>query len=71
MKARGLRPRAFICFSVFGTRDEALPSFLTYYLPNESATVSAELLSNIDSLDENVEDEIQEEKESEETNYTL
>jgi len=56
---------------VFGTRDEALPSFLTYYLPNESATVSAELLSNIDSLDENVEDEIQEEKESEETNYTL
>ena len=24
MKARGLRPRAFICFSVFGTRDEAL-----------------------------------------------
>ena len=28
MKARGLRPRAFICFSVFGTRDEARsPSF--------------------------------------------
>ena len=24
MKALGLRPRAFICFSVFGTRDEAL-----------------------------------------------
>ena len=24
MKARGLWPRAFICFSVFGTRDEAL-----------------------------------------------
>ena len=32
-------------------------------LPTESATVSAELLTNIDrSLDENVEDEIQEEK---------
>ena len=24
MKALGLRPRAFICFSVFGTRDKAL-----------------------------------------------
>ena len=24
MKAVGLRPRAFICFLVFGTRDEAL-----------------------------------------------
>ena len=24
MKARGLRPRAFICFEVFGTRDKAL-----------------------------------------------
>ena len=24
MKARGRRPRAFICFSVFGTRDEAV-----------------------------------------------
>ena len=28
MKARGRRPSAFICFSVFGTRDEARsPSF--------------------------------------------
>ena len=29
MKALGLRPRAFICFSVFGTRDKALAHWKT------------------------------------------
>ena len=33
IKALGLRPRAFICFSVSGTPDETRStSFLTYYL---------------------------------------
>ena len=39
MKALGLRPRAFICFSVFGTRDKHLPSFLTYDLKSAEGVV--------------------------------
>ena len=48
IKALGLRPRAFICFSVFGTPDETLAShsFLIYYfkqshvkLPQSTPTV--------------------------------
>ena len=35
MKARGLRPRAFICFSVFGTRDEALALVFDILLLNQ------------------------------------
>ena len=32
IKALGLRPRAFISFSVFGTPDETLALVLTYYV---------------------------------------
>ena len=35
MKALDLRPRAFICFSVFGTRDEALALVFDILLEDE------------------------------------
>ena len=53
MKARGLRPRAFICFEVFGTRDEARSPSFWHVFSNETIrnyVVTCFLKSNNDKL---------------------
>ena len=55
MKARGRRPSAFLCFEVFGTRDEArAPVFdMSFVFSNETIrnyAVTCFLKSNNDKL---------------------
>ena len=53
MKARGRRPSAFICFEVFGTRDEARSPSFGHVFSNETIrnyAVTCFLKSNSDKL---------------------
>ena len=49
MKALGLRPRAFICFSVFGTPDETLALVFDILLNTPSKHLAISLFRSLHS----------------------